>query len=376
MRSLKSSIVAVSVAAFFGAAAVVGCSASGGGDDLGTDTNDTDPTGGSASLPPPSNPGSTDDTPPSSSKDGGKGGTKGDAGKDAGPPPPNPGDPCTKVDAVTTKPCGACGTQQAICQSSGGDGGALTWSDYGVCQGELAGGCTPGTTEACGNCGTHTCSKYCGWDSCKEPAGACTPGKVDYTAAGCSTANTYRSRTCGDTCAFSGYSSTCAAPNNPNKMQISGTVNGTTSKDWSLTATNVGSRLGIFGSGCPATVSTGNYPFVAVEVQNTTSKKATVTIQSLPGAPTDLDIVIWAYNNTLPAQDDTALAACDYPGTDSCPSGSGVTCPSGYWGGLKDVTINAGASVLVYLASYWDADDTFESSTGTVNLTLKTTALQ
>ncbi len=374
MRSLKSGLIALAISGVFGTAAVVGCSASG---DSGVvdDTSGTQPTGDNPppNTLPPENPGSV---PPGDNKDAGKDSGKKDSGVDAGPPPPNPGDPCTKADALAKKPCGACGTQEAICTGDP-EAGTLKWSDYGQCQGEIAGGCTPGSTGTCGNCGTQTCSKYCAWGACAEPAGACKPTAIDYTTAGCGTPNTYRNRTCDNTCKWSGYSASCAAPNNPQKMQISTTLNGQVNANWTLAATQVGNRLSAF-SGCPGSVTTGDYAYTIVEIQNTGAQKATVTIQSLPGTPNNLDVVIWAYNKTLPPPDDAALQACDYGVTDTCPSGSGITCPtspSNYWGGLKGVTINAGASVLVVLSAYYETSDAFEPNTGTVNLAVKTTGL-
>jgi hypothetical protein len=369
MRSLKSGLIALAISGVFGAAAVVGCSASGdsggiGQDGTGTDPNVTPP----SNVLPPENPGG--DPPPDPVKDAGKK----DTGVDAGPPPPNPGDPCPKADAIAKKPCGACGTAEAICTGDA-EAGTLKWSEYGQCQGEIAGGCTPTTTGACGNCGTQTCSKYCAWGACSEPAGACKSGSTDYSTAGCATPNTYRNRTCDATCKWSGFSATCDAPNNPNKMTVPAAVNTQVQTTWNFTAADVGNRLGPF-AGCPAaSVDSGKYPYVIVEVHNPTAQKATVTIQSLPGT-NGLDVVIYAFNKTLPPPDDASMEACDYQPTDDCPAGSGVTCPaSGYWGGLMGVTINAGASVLVYLASYYATDAGFGTSTGSFNLVVRTTGL-
>ncbi len=371
MRSVRSGLLAFAVTGFVGAAVAIGCSASG---DSSTDTSPTDP-GPSATSEPAPPPAGTDPTPPPPPPH--DAGHK-DATVDAGPPPPSPGDPCTKPDSFATRPCGMCGTQQAICQAApdaGADAGVYAWSDYGPCGNEM-GVCKAGDMQACGNCGTQTCSKYCGWGSCTMPTGACKAGSTDYTSAGCTAPNTYRARTCSTTCSWGGYAATCAAPNNPNKMVIpTSTTAAPTSANWTFSATNVGDSLDLFG-GCPGTARMGNYPFQIIEIQNPTAQKATVTIQSGGGTP-DLDVVIWAYNKTLPPPDDTALGACDYPPTDSCPASSGITCPtvSGFWGGLKGVTINPGASVLVIISSYYATDAGFGTAVGTVNLQVKTTGL-
>jgi hypothetical protein len=373
MRSVKSGLIALAVSGFLGMAAVVGCSASGGGDSSDTSPTDPNAEGGSVPLAPQG-----PEPPPAPGPDGGKDSGKHDSGYDAGPPPPNPGDPCTKADSFASKPCGACGTAQAICQGDPDAGMPLVWSDYGQCMGELMGGCTPGTMQACGNCGTQTCSKYCQYGSCSMATGACKAGSTDYTGAGCAV-NQYKSRTCSNACSWGAYSATCAAPNNPNKMTIpTSTGAAPASANWTFAADTVGDRLDpTFGAAsCPGTASTGRYPYVIVEVQNPTAQKATVTIQSLPGTA-NLDVIMWAYNKTLPPPDDTALQACDYGANDNCPTASGITCPGGggYWGGLKGVTINAGASVLVMISSYYSLDDGFGTPTGTVNIQIKTTGL-
>ena len=168
------------VAAVLGVAWVVGCSAS-GSDDVGSETTPTDPPPPPpATLPPASSaPGEIDASKPSP-KDAGK-----DSTVDAGPPPPVPGTTCAVRDEIKKKKCGACGEQSTVCLGTG-DAGGGTWSEYGACTGELAGGCIPGTTvtEACGNCGTRTktCSQYCGYAvaACKgEPVDSCVPGSVD-----------------------------------------------------------------------------------------------------------------------------------------------------------------------------------------------------
>lgn len=374
MRSLKSSLLAIGLAGLFGTAAVVGCSASGGGDDT-TDQSPTDPNqNNSASLPPPSNPPTGDNPPPPSGTDAGKKDSGTDSGKDAGPPPPNPGDSCTKVDSTASKQCGACGTQQAICQGDP-EAGTLKWSDYGVCQGELAGGCTPGTTEACGNCGTHTCSKYCAWDTCKEPPGACTPNAKDYSAAGCTTPSTYRMRTCGTTCSWSSFSTTCAAPVNDIVLNSPTTVGQTTSTNITLAASKVGNRVTAFGT-CPLSagdVDTGNYPYQYVEVKNTSAKAQTVTVytSAAPGGP-NIDTVIVGYSTALQPMDETGMEACAFGPDDQCSATADTAlCGDSNFSILHNVTIPAGASILINVSTYYENGSGTQTTTGTIKLNVK-----
>lgn len=381
MRSLKSGLVAVAVAGLFGCLAVVGCSADGGSADLGTSNAAAEPEEEEAAqLPPPSNSSSSSATATDAgTKDSGT--TKKDSGTpDAGPPPPEAGDPCTTQDALANRPCGACGTQQAICQASGNDGGALAWSQYGTCQGEVAGGCVPGTvaTEACGNCGTvqKTCTKFCAWTSgsCSgQPTNSCKPGLLEYSTAGCSTPNTYRNRTCQNSCQWSGFSTTCDAPNNPNKMTISGTVGQTVTQQWTLTPASAAKKPGDCGA---SSVGPSLYQQVAVEIRNPTSQKATVSIyQSKAGASAvEIDTVLWIYNKTLPPSDDAALLACDYGVEDSCGTTPSNLCgnvtSTFNFAGASNVTINAGSAILVYSAGF------STTTTGAFNLNVKTDALQ
>lgn len=145
-----------------------------------------------------------------------------------GGPPPVAGAPCDKLDEVRSKACGACGRAETLCLAD--SGGKLKWSDYSACTGELAGGCLPGTTvdEPCGNCGTltKTCTKYCAYTSSAcmgQPAESCRPGSVEYSTVGCD-ASSYRQRTCTQTCTWGNFSSTCAEPDNSNKLTVDGGV--------------------------------------------------------------------------------------------------------------------------------------------------------
>src|SRR5687768_3678947 len=100
MRSFKSGLFTFTIAGIVGMAAVIGCSAEGASDVIsdqsGTEPEDT--TGGNQL--PPSNPDDDTDPPKTDASTKKDASTKTDAAKDAGPPPPNPGDACTTVDKV------------------------------------------------------------------------------------------------------------------------------------------------------------------------------------------------------------------------------------------------------------------------------------
>jgi hypothetical protein len=380
MRSLKSGLFAIAFSGLAGAIAVVGCSADGGGTGVDDTDSGVDP-GSSGSVVPPK----TDASPTDAGKDSGKkdSGPKAEAGVDAGPPPPVEGTACTTVNKIAQKNCGACGKAETVCLSD--DGGATgTWSPYGPCQNELAGGCTPGTvvTEDCGNCGkvTKTCTQYCAYSAgaCTgQPANSCVPGTVDYTSAGCA-ASTYRNRTCAATCTYGSYSAACTEPVNANKMTISGTVGGVVTAQWTLAATQVGKKVSGSCGGGASVSSTATYPWVAVEVKNATAQSATVQVYH-SGSGSPLDTLIWVYNAILPPATDAMLTACNYGSSDSCSvTIAGNSDPCGNtagggssldWAGVDNVVIPAGGKVLVYSAGYGSTE------LGNFNLNLRTKAL-
>ena len=383
MRSLKSGLFAIAFAGLAGTIAVVGCSADGGG----TGVEDTDAAadpGSSGSVVPPKG---DDPTPPDGGKDAGKkdSGPKPEAGVDAGPPPPVEGTACSTLNAIAQKNCGACGKAETVCLGGAGDSGAGTWSPYGPCNNELAGGCTPGAvvTENCGNCGkvVKTCTQYCAYTSgaCTgQPANSCVPGTVDYTSAGCA-ASTYRNRTCDATCVYGSYSAACTEPVNANKMTISATVGSVVSAPWTLAAAQVGKKVsGSCGAGGGSVSSTATYPYVAVEVKNPTAQAATVQMYHT-GAGTPLDTLIWVYSSTLPPMTDAQLGACNFGASDSCSvTITGNTDPCGNtagggssldWAGVDNVVIPAGGKVLVYSAGYGTTE------LGPFTLNLRTKAL-
>lgn len=360
MRSLKSGLFTIAAASVLGTMmAAIGCSADGSAGDFVQETEPTE-----AKLPPKG------ENPPSTDRPNENGGGK-DASVDTyvPPPPPEPGDPCTTLDEKFSKQCGKCGKQETICQATG-DGGALVWQPYGPCTGEM-GLCTPGTTEACGNCGTRTCTYTCNWGACGgEPPNSCSPGAIEYTQAGCTTPTTYKNKTCGSNCQWGQFSATCAEPNNPNKMTLSATVGGVVSQQWALTSANVGKSP----SSCTSTASfTNNVQYVAVEVRNPTNQTAKISLyHSKAPSGSEIDTEIWVYKSILPPYNDATLRACDWGVNDSC-SVTGTPCgntTSYNFAGVENVLVPPQGKVLVYSAGY------SSTVTGPFMLNVRTDAFQ
>lgn len=330
----------------FAAIAAVACTASSVDDTVG-EVLPQNPDPGGAQLPPSSSgstsssSGDVDPTPPS---DGGKK----DATVDAGPPPPDPGTPCTVADEIRTKKCGACGKQETICLGG-------TWSQYSACAGELAGGCIPGTTatEACGNCGTRTktCNNSCTWSSTAcggQPANACTPGGVELASAGCTTANTFRSRTCTATCAWNTFTTTCAPP--PTTIEVPPAPGGVNYTYVVLKGTQTVKRI---ENDCPmSTFATDITPYAWVQVHNGNAQKAVVTVfnSQAPGGPI-FETTLAAYGATKPATDAARKACAVGVAEYSEPTTTG----DDRFAALEDfyeVPIAAGATIWVYNAAY------------------------
>lgn len=369
MRSLKSGLFTFTIAGFVGMAAVIGCSAEGTGDVI-EDQSPTEPTdqGGGNTLP-PSDPGDDPDPPAKDSGVKKDAAPKADAAKDAGPPPPNPGDTCTQVDKVFTKTCGKCGKQEAICLDDGA--GKLTVTDYGQCNGET-GVCVPGSTESasCGNCGTltKTCNNYCAWTSSAcggQPTNSCAPGATEYSTAGCTAANTYRNKACGTACTWGSFTTVCAEPVNANKLNIATTLNGVANgTGYQLTTSQQGKRQP-YSCGTSASLSTTlDHPYQLVELKNPDATKTATIKVAVTGAPI-IEVMLNAYPNNLPPMTDAELKACttsDWGWTSSWPDISGVTIPPN-------------GKIVVRVQSYNQSSQTTYPSTGTFGLAVTTTAM-
>lgn len=310
-------------------------------------------------LPPPSTPSS------SGVHDAGKDSGKPTTAKDAGPPAPAPGDPCAKLDEIFTRSCGACGTQTALCFSEAGGAGAV--SDYSPCGGEVTSGCVAGSTEtvACGNCGTQKkiCDQTCKWStsSCTQPAGACKPGGAEHTTIGCPIINTYRERGCATTCAWSPYSA-CAAPVNDLVVEIANTVGQSSVLGVSLGAGQTAAAIPTGGS-CPAgSLLSGDYPYAYVEIRNSTTKKATVSVfRTVPAGSPSISTVLAGYKLPFVPVDDAARLGCNFGPTSST---------------MSSVVVEVGTSMLVYVRSFSVYNPAFPSqTTGPINLNVRTDSL-
>lgn len=371
MGSLKSGLFAIALASLVGAAAVVGCSADGGSGITEADPTDPTPEEGTGKLPPSSSSG--DNAIPDAGKDASKkdSGPKQEAGVDAGPPPPVEGAACTTLGATAKKPCGACGFAETLCLDDGTGKGK--WGVYGTCGGELAGGCVPGTTAECGNCGKKTCTSACVFPSVcvGEPVGACKAGSKEYSSASCPTAGTYRNRTCGATCAWTPLSATCEQPVNDIVLNIGTTVAAVTTKVITLSAAKTASRL--IGA-CPGSLSAStNYAYQYVEVHNPTAKAAKVSVygSTAPGGQV-VDTVMGVYALPIQPMDDASRKAC----RDGVNDQSGDTTLTGdsNFSLVTGVAIPANSSVLVYIGSYTEVGQLdFDGlpSTGDLNFNTK-----
>lgn len=300
----------------------------------------------------------------SGTMDAGKDAARVEAGKDAGPPPAQPGEACSKVDAIFTRSCGACGTQSALCFAE--DGGAGVVSDYGPCSGEVLNGCLAGATEdvACGNCGTikRTCDSTCKWSAsaCAEPPAACKAGTSEHTTTGCPTVNTYRRRSCGPTCGWSSFTP-CLAPMNETVVDVNAVAAQASTVPVSLTDAQLGKGLP-YGHACPAPkLALVDHPYAYIEIRNTTGKKATVTVTTslAPGNPS-LSTQLAGYKVPFVPADDAAR----------------LQCTTGGYTSLNNFVLEAGASSLVYVQSYYAYNAASPAqSTGMVNLNVRTVSL-
>lgn len=373
-RSISAFVLCFSVAGVF-----VGCSASGdSAPDLSIDPSSNEP---GSTLPPSSGNGG-------SSGGGGKtdGGPKPEAGSDAsvdaGPPPPVPGTSCAKPDEIFARPCGACGTQQAICLKNDPSDATGKVSDYSACSSELEGGCVPGTVvdEACGNCGTHkkTCTKYCSFTTTAcvgEPAGSCSAGTVLWTNAGCG-AGTFRDRECSAMCQWGSFQG-CTSPDF--SVAVRSGLGGITSVIVPLSTASLGKRVtGSCTSAAGATVSTTDkhtVTFVRVENPNAQNARVSVWNAQAPGGAT-INTVLVGYASQ-PASDD-ALRACEVGAGDYCSTAT-VPCGDSKFGALTGPTalvIPAGGSRVVAMTSYYPQGTAGETIEGPVVLGVRTDALE
>jgi len=362
---------------------VVACSASGASSpDLSETAPGTEPGPGSVL------PGSTPGTP-----GGGGSGNDGDGGHpskpasdasaDAAPPAPAAGASCTKADEIFTRPCGACGTQQAICQKTDPSAATGTVQEYGICGHEVAGGCVPGTVvdESCGNCGTHkkTCTKYCSWTTTTcvgEPVSSCPAGVVEWTPASCPTAGTFRDHACSTTCQWGGYQG-CAQPDF--QVKVPSAVGAIASVIVPLSPAYLGKRVsGSCSAAGGATLSTTDTHAVAfVRVENGTAQSATVSAWNAkaPGGAV-MNTVLVGYV-AKPTTDD-ALRACEKGAGDYCMT-TKLPCGDSSFGALTDanaLVIPAGGSRIVAITTSSPHGTPGETTEGQIVLGVRTERLE
>jgi hypothetical protein len=376
MRSVTSGLVLVAFAAGGVALAVVGCSADGSQEIIEpapATTESTQPVN-----PPPPPPPTTDDG--GGRRDAGRDGTTDaradtgrpdvavDAPRDTGTPVSPPGTPCTTPNAIQRQACGICGEQLGVCEPAP-DGGYV-WSQFGFCQNEVAGGCQPGSTrnQACGLCGTQTdtCQNNCTWAAglCTgQPANACQPGTKEFVVGlGCTQGpNSGKERTCDTSCQWGNYGACQAGPVNPNIL-VAPAVGQTVTGTYALASTATAPRLQI--GNCPVTATLGTAtPNTCVEIQNNTAAAITVSVwNSAPSGGMDIDTIMTAYNGPVIPIGDAARKNCIVGVTDTCNTSP---CPTSQydWAGMtsfmspaKAVGINANNSVVVCTASYFSGD--------------------
>lgn len=372
MSRVRTGLVALMAMGVSGFAFVIGCTATGEVDPVFTE-EPTDPPG--SQLPPVTDQdGATPEPTDASTK---KDATTKDGSVDAGPPPPVAGTPCTVADEVRVKQCGACGKQATVCLGAT-DAGAGTWSEYGVCENEVAGGCIPGTVvdEACGNCGTRkkTCTAYCAFTAgaCTgQPASSCVPGNVDLSNAGCTVADTYRTRTCGTTCVYNSFTTTCTPA--PTTVEVGPTIGSVTSTIVNVPSSPLLSRA---SGTCPnATLSTTiSTAGTFVQVHNPLATPAVVAVyNSLAPGGAVFKTMLVAYDGATPPSGDAARKACIKLATTGTSALTGDVKFASLDGTTRQLTLAPNQTVTIYVAAYNAYDATKPAdSTGKVKLNVST----
>jgi hypothetical protein len=197
---------------------------------------------------------------------------------------------------------------------------------------------------------------------------SCVPLSLDYSTAGCATANTYRQRDCKVDCTWNNFSTTCAGPSTI--IQVPPAVGQESSTFVILSAAQTITRLKD-DTACPkAPIGTLATAYQYIVVHNPNAKPALVTIYNsmVPGG-TVIHTQLATYAGTTPPSTAAQRTACvkglNTFGDDTISGDSNFST-------LSDVdrpTVPAGGSILVYDAGF-DA-----SAVGTVKLTVRLDAL-
>ena len=287
-----------------------------------------------------------------------------ETGADAGPV----GSPCAVKDSMQKQACGFCGFQTRVCDSDNDDAGSPTvWQDWGFCQAEVPGGCQPGTNtnEDCGFCGTRNkvCQNDCTYaaGSCQnQPVNGCAPGSTDFQV-GLSCETGGRQRTCSVTCVWGNVSS-CFIPDpgviGP-ALTISDVAGAVVSGNFNLDMATTTGRLGSFDL-CPAaTVGSLLTPYQYVQIVNTTSKTATVSVWSSKaageGAP-EIATIMATYAGPTPPVTPAQRSACQQGVVRYCNDRIDPTSCLNGWAGMmkadsKQITVKPYSSLFVYVAA-------------------------
>jgi hypothetical protein len=102
--------------------------------------------------------------------------------------------------------------------------------------------------------------------------------------------------------------------------------------------------------GIATTSPTADYERSAVEVSNTTGQTVNLSIyQSRAAGGSDLDLVMWVYNTTVPPTDDASVTFCEYGVADDCIAGNPCGNPAAFvFAGMSNVYVPAGGKIVVY----------------------------
>jgi hypothetical protein len=278
-----------------------------------------------------------------------------------------PGSPCAIQDEIQQQSCGFCGVQYRLCAADDSAPGSPTvWQPWGYCQNEVEDGCVPGTagTEPCGLCGTRNrvCQIDCRWavGVCKgQPANACSPGTTDFRL-GLSCPVGGRERTCRNDCTFGSYGE-CAAKSMPT-ITLGSTVGAKATKQFTLSAANTQPKLtGTCGSSPSFDSSDTAYEYI--KIVNPNANSALVSVWShAPSGSGVIDSVMASYvDATAPPVTDAEREACTTGIVNCCSKPSGETdstmCVGSLfcWAGLVGsdrITIAPNGTAVIYMAAY------------------------
>lgn len=310
-----------------------------------------------------------------------------DGGTDAAPVDAGP--ICRTGNDFEERSCGVCGRQSRICRTQA-DGG-LGWADWSFCNGQLDGGCVPGTEPdgglACGNrCGRQraVCQNDCSYAvaACISPPGAvCDKGTSTWTQAdaGCTDPLHGRRRSCLDDCSWGTWSDcepyyALADGGVAASAELVITNDSVKTVTKTLAATATIARIPTFPAACPltGTFSSTVTAYVSVTVGNATAAARTVSLWASGasvdgGATSSIDTVSAVYPTATAPTNEADRRTCVGVPNDTCPSGNAEGCTSPWSGhvGTNAVVIPSGAVYTFFVQAY------SSTSTGALQLNAK-----